>query len=342
MHILENVDLRLHSTMRLGGQARYLAEAATEDEIKDLVDWASQKQLPLMMIGQGSNIIWRDEGFSGLIIVNKITGKDLLSEDEQTATVRFGAGEIWDEAVAWTVDKNLSGIEFLSKIPGRVGAAPVQNIGAYGAEIAKTLTEVEAYDTQTGSFGGILNEACDFSYRASRFKFADKGRFMITGVVLKLSKKTPAPPFYESLQNYLTSQGISSYTPQTIRKAVTEIRKIKLPDPSVAANNGSFFINPMVSKGRFEELKKDYPDIKGWPAKDEKVKLAAGWMVEKCGFKDIHDKETGMATWHGSALVFVNENASSTADLLAFKKKIVDKVEKLFNVTLEQEPELLP
>jgi UDP-N-acetylmuramate dehydrogenase len=342
MHILENVDLRLYSTMRLGGKARWLAEVSSEDDIPKLIAWTKEKDVPFMMIGAGSNIVWRDEGFEGLIIVNRVIGKKVLSEDGDGATVWLGAGEIWDEAVAWTVDKNLSGIEFLSKIPGYVGAAPVQNIGAYGAEIKDVLIEVEAYDTKTGSFGGILNEACDFSYRGSRFKSSDKGQFMITGIVLKLSKSPPQAPFYESLQNYLTSQAISEYTPETIREAVSEIRKIKLPDPAVAASNGSFFTNPIVDQTKYKQLMGEYPEIKGWPTKDNKVKLAAGWMIEKCGFKDVHDQQTGIGTWPGSALVLVNEHAGSTDDLLAFKKKITDKVQEKFGITLEQEPELLP
>ncbi len=328
--------------MKLGGQARYLTEVMSENDAQEAVSWAQDKKLPFIMIGQGSNIVWRDEGYSGLVIVNRLRGREILSEDQSGGTVRLAGGENWDDAIAWAVEHGYSGIEFLSRIPGTVGAAPVQNIGAYGAELADTLVEVEAFDTQSGAFGGILKEACGFGYRTSRFKTTDKGRFLITGIVLKLHKDLPRPPFYDSLQEYLTSQGVSEYTPQTIRQAVTAIRKIKLPDPSVANNNGSFFTNPIIGKPTFEKLQQQYPDIKGWVQPDDRVKLAAGWMVEKAGFKDVHDVQTGMATWPGSALVLVNEKARKTADLLAFKQKIVNKVNEMFGVTLEQEPELLP
>ncbi|HEY5550006.1 MAG TPA: UDP-N-acetylmuramate dehydrogenase [Candidatus Saccharimonadales bacterium] len=342
MNILENVDLRLYSTMRLGGRARWLAEARKDDDVKDLVDWAKQKSVSFIVIGQGSNIVWRDEGFDGLIIVNQIKGIEVLSEDNSSLTVRIGAGEIWDEAVAWSVNRSLSGIEFLSRIPGLAGAAPVQNIGAYGAEIADVLKEVAVYDTQTEALETVLADGCDFAYRTSRFKTTDKGRFAILNIILNLKKTNPIPPFYESLENYFKEHNINEFTPQIIRQAVTEIRKIKLPDPSVVSNNGSFFTNLIVDESKFNELKQKFPDIKGWPTKDGRVKLAAGWMVEKAGFRDVHDQQTGMGTWWGSALVMVNEHAQRTVDLLAFKQKILDKVQDMFGITLDQEPELLP
>ncbi|HSX17802.1 MAG TPA: UDP-N-acetylmuramate dehydrogenase [Candidatus Saccharimonadales bacterium] len=342
MQILENVDLRLYSTMRLGGQTRWLAEAHTEQDVKSLVDWAKEKGVPFLVIGQGSNIVWRDEGFPGLVIANKIKGIDVLKDGDADTIVRIGAGEIWDEAVAWSVNRDLSGIEFLSRIPGLAGAAPVQNIGAYGTEIADVLTEVAVFDTNSGAFESILADGCGFAYRTSRFKTTDKGRFVILSITLKLKKANPTAPFYESLENYFKEHDIHEFTPKAVREAVTEIRKIKLPDPSVVANNGSFFTNPIVENQKFEDLKQKYPDIKAWPRDDGRVKLSAGWMVEKAGFKAAHDQQTGMRTWDNSALVLINEHAQKTADLLAFKQKILDKVQEMFGITLDQEPELLP
>src|SRR3990167_6744083 len=327
--------------MRLGGKARYLAEAYSDRDIVDLVEWAGNEKVPFTVIGQGSNIVWRDEGYRGLIIVNRLRGRDIISEDEDGATIRVAGGENWDEVVAWTVKKGWGGIEFLSRIPGTVGAAPVQNIGAYGHELADTLVEVEAYDTETQAFGGIAAAACGFGYRTSRFKTTDKGRFIITGISLKLGKEQPDPPFYESLQSYFDAHGITTYTREAVRDAVTAIRAIKLPDPSKVKNNGSFFTNPIIDKSKFESVKHRYPEIKAWPMRDGRIKLSAGWMVERAGMKNVHDEPTGMATWKGSALVVVNEHAKKTADLLKFKKKIVDQVQAVFGITLEQEPELL-
>lgn len=342
MNIQENVSLAAHSTMRLGGKARYLVEVNSDQQVKEAVEWATSKNLLSIMIGDGSNIIWKDEGFPGLIIVNQIGGRDVLREDASSATIRLGGGENWDEVVSRAVDNGWSGIEFLSLIPGKVGAAPVQNIGAYGAELSTVLTQLRAYDKKNNQFIDIPKSDCDFGYRSSRFKTIDKHRFFITSITLELHKKNPEPPFYDALSDYIEKHQISEFTPAVIRQAVIAIRSSKLPDPSKVANNGSFFTNPIVDTAHFASLKHLYPGIKGWPLPDNRVKLAAGWLVEKAGFKGIHDHETGMATWPKQALVLVNENAKTTADLLRFKQKIIDAVAAKFKVNLEQEPELLP
>ncbi len=342
MEIKENVSLAGYSTMRLGGVARYLCEVSSEVDLAKAVAWAHDKKIPFIAIGGGSNIVWRDEGFAGLVIVNCILGRQVLTEDAHSAVVKVGGGEVWDEVVAWTVDKNLSGIEFLSAIPGKAGGGPVQNIGAYGAELSEVLTEVSVFDTAENTFGSIAKDACEFGYRTSRFKTTDKKRFLITSLTMKLAKSNPSPPFYESLHAYFDEHGIKEFTPKTVREAVIAVRRTKLPDPKVVANNGSFFTNPFVPVAQFDQLKAKFPGIKGWPADDGRVKLAAGWLVEQAGYRGVHDKETGMATNPDQALVLINEHAKSTADLLKFKQKIVDAVEQMFGVTLEQEPELLP
>lgn len=341
MNTQQNVDLAAHSAMRLGGKAKFLCNADSEDDLIKLINWAKDNKLRFIVIGRGSNIIWHDKGFDGLVIVDKTSGREILAEDNQSATIKISSGEEWDKIVEWTVEKGLSGFEFLSLIPGTVGATPVQNIGAYGAEISDTLVSVRALDTSSMSFIDIPKDECRFGYRTSRFKTNDKGRFVITAITVRLQKKDPSPPFYEALQKYLDDNDQHSYTPAVIRQAVIAIRSSKLPDPKQIANNGSFFTNPIISNEQFKNLKQKYPEIKGWPH-DGKIKVAAGWLVEQAGFKDFHDPETGMATYDKQALVLVNEHARSTADLLKFKQKIVDKVAELFGITLEQEPELLP
>jgi UDP-N-acetylmuramate dehydrogenase len=340
--IQENISLANHSTMRLGGTARYLAEVKNTKDIQELHDWAGSHGLPVIMIGRGSNIVWRDEGFNGLVMVNEIMGREVLAEDNHAATVKIWGGENWDKAVEWTVDKKLSGIEYMSLVPGTVGAAPVQNVGAYGGELAYTLLELEAFDTKFNAFVKLQNHECNFSYRTSRFKTTDKRRFFITSITLNLRKTNPVPPFYETLQAYLDEHGIDKFTPKKIREAVINIRQSKLPDPEKVANNGSFFTNPIIDVAKFSQLRSTYPDIVGWQIKDGHMKVGAGWLVEKAGFKGVHDEQTGMATWPAQALVLVNEHARQTSDLLAFKQKIVDRVQQLFGITLEQEPELLP
>lgn len=326
--------------MRLGGNAKYLSAADSEDDVVELVAWAKNNNLKFIVIGQGSNIVWNDSGFEGLVIVDKIMGREIVNENSETATLKVAGGEEWDKIVEWTVGKGLSGFEFLSLIPGTVGATPVQNIGAYGAEIADSLISVRALDTASMIFVDIPKNECEFGYRTSRFKTTDKDKFIITAITVKLQKKNPAPPFYEALQKYLDDNNQHNYTPATIRQAVIAIRTSKLPDPKLVANNGSFFTNPIISSEQFKNLKEKYPEIKGWPY-NGKVKVAAGWLVEQAGFKDFHDQQTGMATYGKQALVLVNEHAKSTVDLLQFKQKIIDKVQDMFGLTLEQEPELI-
>ena len=341
MNVRQNVPLRDHSTMRLGGAAAYLTDIADRHEVPEAVAWATSHNLPLIMIGIGSNIVWSDKGFPGLVLVNKIMGYEQQDEDSENTYITIKSGENWDVIVKRTVEQGLTGIEALSLIPGTVGATPVQNVGAYGQEIADTLVSIEAYDTQQKQFVTIPKTDCAFGYRTSRFKTTDKGRFLITGLTLHLWRSSPAPPFYASVQTYFTIHNITNLTPQALRNAVIAIRTAKLPDPAIVANTGSFFANPIVDDATFLQLQTDFPEIVHWNTSDGQVKLSAAWLIEQAGFKDAHDSETGMATWPKQALVLINEHAKSTADLLRFKQKIVDKVQTMFGIALLQEPELI-
>lgn len=342
MLILENLPLSNYSTMRLGGTARYVIEITDRSQIPEVVTMAETQRLPLLMIGIGSNIVWRDEGFPGILLINKITGFETQSPDEDSLYVTIGAGEDWDSAVQGMVETGFSGVEELSLIPGTTGATPVQNVGAYGREIKDVLVSVEAYDIHERKMVVIPAADCAFGYRTSRFKTTDRNRFLITSITLHLMRITPAPPFYQSLQQYFNEHNITAYSPQAVRDAVIAVRSSKLPDPAQVANNGSFFANPVIDRGQLSNVLMDYPTIQYWPVDDDHVKLSAAWLVEQAGFKDFHDTETGMGTWPTQSLVFVNEKATSTADLLKFKEKIVTSVHDKFGVTLEQEPELLP
>ncbi len=342
MNILENVSLSGYSTMGLGGTASYLSDVTSRAELVEAVEWAKSKQLPVIMIGGGSNIVWKDEGFQGLVLVNKILGYEHQQIDDENSYLIVGAGEVWDSVVERSVAADLTGIEALSLIPGSAGATPIQNVGAYGQEIAQTLTTVEAFDTQTGQFVTLAGSDCNFSYRNSRFKSEDRGRFLITGLTLHLSKGKPVPPFYGSVQTYFSAHGVTSYTPQTLRQAVIDIRNSKLPDPAIVNNTGSFFANPIVTKAEFSGINDPDSPMPNWPAGENNVKLSAAWLISQAGFVDHHDPTTGMATWPKQSLVLVNESAKTTADLLTFKQKIVDAVKAKFGVTLVQEPEILP
>lgn len=341
MYILENVPLSSFSTMRLGGIAAYMTDVSSRQEVSEAISWANERGLPAIMIGDGSNIIWNDDGYPGLVMVNKIQGFEVTGEYDTGTYITAGSGMNWDQFVAQTVDMGLTGVEFMSLVPGTVGATPVQNVGAYGAEVAATITTIEAYDTQTKSFVTLRGSECQFGYRTSRFKTIDRGRFFITAVTFFLQKGKPSPPFYGSLQSYLDEHHITDITPAIVREAVIAIRTSKLPDPAVVANNGSFFANPIIEGRDFTQLIADYPTIAHWNVEDGKVKISAAWLLEQTGFKDFHDAETGMGTWPKQPLVLVNEHAEKTAQLLAFKQKIIDAVAQKFGITLQQEPELI-
>jgi UDP-N-acetylmuramate dehydrogenase len=341
MNIQPDVSLAEFSTMGLGGIASFLVQVTDRQEVAEAVKWAAEKQLPVIMIGGGSNIIWNDSGFAGLVLVNRIMGYQEQPIDETDTYLTLGAGENWDTVVERAVGSGLTGIEALSLVPGTAGGTPIQNVGAYGQEISETLTTVEAFDTQTGQFVTIPASDCAFSYRSSRFKTTDRGRFFITGLSLHLYKGNPSPPFYSSVQTYFEEHGITEYTPASLRQAVIDIRNSKLPDPAVIRNTGSFFANPIIGTSQYETIDEDSV-MPHWPAGEGKVKLSAAWLIEQAGFKDFHDPETGMATWPRQSLVLINEHARSTADLLAFKQKIIDAVHTKFGITLVQEPELLP
>jgi UDP-N-acetylmuramate dehydrogenase len=338
MQIQTNVSLKDYSTMRIGDIAKALCTVTTKRELEEAVAWAEERQVPLLVLGGGSNVIFSD-GYDGLVIINRIGGFEILHEDETGATVRAGAGESWDSVVAQTVEKNLHGIEYLSAIPGTVGGTPVQNVGAYGAQISDVFVELEAYDTATKEFTTLNKDDCQFTYRNSIFKSPKDRHYIIVSVTVRLTKDLPQPPFYDSLKKYLTEHHITEYTPQSIRDAVVAIRAVKLPDPSRMANTGSFFKNPIIPAEQGKALLAQYPDMAQWPMPDDRIKVAAGWLVEQAGLKGY--KAHGMKTYEHHALVLVNENAKSYEDLAAFRQEIVDKVHEQFGVTLEQEPELM-
>ncbi|MBL8121260.1 UDP-N-acetylmuramate dehydrogenase [Candidatus Saccharibacteria bacterium] len=342
IQVAEQVPLANYSTMRLGGVAAFMTEVHSRDDLKEAVAWARERQLPMIMIGGGSNIVWRDEGFPGLIMINRILGySDYVSVDSHFITV--GAGEIWDSVVARTVAAGLTGIEALSLIPGTAGATPVQNVGAYGQEIANVLTTVEAFDMTTGQLANIPTEACGFSYRNSNFKNEYRDRFFITSITIHLFEANPFPPYYRAVDQYLKDNPPQGpVTPRVIRDAVIAIRQAKLPDPAYVANNGSFFANPIVDGRKVMELMDEYPSLPTWPMDEGGTKIPAAWLIEQAGYKDYHDSQTGMATWATQPLVLVNEHAKSAKDVIAFRDTIIAAVQAKFGITLTQEPEILP
>ncbi len=336
MDIHTNIPLKNFTTMKLGGPARFMVDVRTTDELMTVYRNARSKNLPIFILGGGSNVIAKDEGFPGLVIRIRIPGFETINDDVSTTTIKVGAGESWDQTVKRTVDMRLTGMEALSMIPGTVGGAPVQNIGAYGQEVSETIASLEAYDSKTDAIVTLTNEQCKFSYRNSIFRSTETGRYIITSVTFKLYKSAPQPPFYDALQAYFDQHGITMFTQQIIRDAVIAIRSEKLPDPSTTPNTGSFFKNAIIEDWQLAELTTKYPDIKTYEMGDGRIKVPTGWLIEKVGLKGqllhgirVHDK---------NALVLINESASGYADLAAARDEIIGKVRDTFRIQIEQEP----
>lgn len=322
--------------MKLGGNARFMVEVHTPQELVELCQNAKKQQLPIFILGGGSNVIAKDGGYNGIVILMRIPGFEIIADDINNTTIKIGAGEDWDSVVKRTVDMNLTGIESMSAIPGTAGASPFQNVGAYGQEIADTLESLEAYDTKNGNFVTLQSSDCGFSYRNSIFRSSEAGRYIITSVTLKLSKNTPQPPFYDSLQKYLDENGIKIFTAKIIREAVIEIRKKKLPDPKIYPNTGSFFKNAIIEKWLLDDLLKTNPSMPSFDMGNGTYKIPSGWLIESVGLKGYLSH--GMKVYENNSLVLINESADSYEDLANARDEIIGKVRDKFRIQIEQEP----
>lgn len=336
MEIHNNIPLKNYTTMRLGGPAKFMADAHTPQDLSDLMMRAKSQNLPFFILGGGSNTIAHDEGYDGLVIRNMIKGFEIVSETAGDMTIKVGAGEAWDEFVKRTVDMHLTGVEALSMIPGTVGAAPVQNIGAYGQEVAETIVQVHAFDSNNNQFVALANTDCDFGYRDSIFRGREMGRYGIAHVTFRLFKSVPQPPFYDAVQKYLDERNVTLYTPQIIRDAVIAIRMEKLPDPKERPNSGSFFKNSIIENWQYGELLEQYPAMPSYEMANQHRKVPTGWLIDQTGLKGqllhgirVHDK---------NALVLINESATSYADLAAAREEIKTAVRAKFNIEINQEP----
>lgn len=339
MIVRENIPISSLTTMRLGGAARFVIEVERPEEVEQAYIFASEHRLPVWIMGGGANTIGHDEGFNGVIIINRLRGIEIVSQDEQSLIVRAMGGENWDDLVNFCCELGYSGIEALSLIPGTVGAAPVQNIGAYGQEVSQTIQSLEAFDTKTRKYVTLNKEEMRLGYRNTRFNTGeDKGRFFIISVTLKLSKTTLKPPFYNSLQRHIDQHQETDFSPQNIRQIVIKIRNSKLPDPQKVASAGSFFKNVLIPKEDFEIVKQQ--GIPAWQNPDGTGKINSGWLIEQCGLKG--KKMRGIRISDQAALVLINEDAKSYTDLAAARDEIIGAIAEKFGFILEQEPVEIP
>ena len=336
MDVMTNISLKQYTTMKLGGEARYMATADSASDVVSLYRNARKENLPIFVLGGGSNVITHDEVFEGIVLLNKIKGFEVISETDETTDVKIGAGEVWDEVVEKSIGLGLQGIEAMSGIPGTAGAAPVQNVGAYGQEIADTLISLEAYDSKTDTIVTISADECDFSYRNSIFRDKEKGRYCILNITLRLNKAESKPPYYASLQRYIDENDIREVNLSVIRVAVLNIRSEKLPDPAELPSAGSFFKNALVEKWKLEELQKEYSDIPNYAMSDGKYKIPTGWLIDKAGLRGY--RSHGMRVYEKNALVLVNDSATGYDDLAAIREEIVQIVFDKFGIKIEQEP----
>ncbi|MCU0667281.1 MAG: UDP-N-acetylmuramate dehydrogenase [Patescibacteria group bacterium] len=335
LNITYDQPLANHTTMKLGGNAKYFVEITNEDELIQAVEFAKSKNSSIITIGDGSNTIFKDGGFDGLVIHNCIKGMEV----DQNGMVSAKAGVNWDELVKQTADKNLAGIEALSLIPGTVGGAPVNNIGAYGQEVSQSIVEITAFDTKRSAFLDLTNVECQFGYRSSIFKNSLHGRFIITQIKLQLTvANNYQPPNYGSLTTALDDQKLTNPSVNDVRNVVCHIRESKLPDPKNIPNCGSFFKNPIVPKALCEALVNSYPDMPYFN-NPKGYKLAAAWLIDKAGLKGY--SKDGIRIYEKQALVLVNDGTRSFKALENMYKFIQDKVNEKFGVSLEPEPEII-
>jgi UDP-N-acetylmuramate dehydrogenase len=342
MQVQENYSLRGLNSFGIDETARYYASFNDYFQLEELIAYHNKlsvvSKFPPVILGGGSNILLTGK-VNRLVLKNDIKGIDLIKEDANHVYVKVGAGENWHRFVLFCLDHNFGGVENLTLIPGNVGASPMQNIGAYGVELREVFDELEAFDLKSGkSFMFSVND-CEFGYRESVFKRKYKDRFVILNVTFRLNKKHEFRTSYGAITQELEKMGVREVSIQAIAQAVTNIRTSKLPDPQVIGNAGSFFKNPTVSRSAYEKLGAKHPDVVAFPLPGGDMKLAAGWLIEQCGWKGYRKGDAGCHAQQ--ALVLVNYGQAKGTEIQALSTEIMHSVKKKFGVALEREVNLI-
>jgi UDP-N-acetylmuramate dehydrogenase len=337
MHIQENFNLKKFNTFHIPAHAKYFSDVLSVDDLLEVLVFCQQHALPFMIIGQGSNLLFKQD-YPGLIIELNIKGIELVDETKDHFYVKAQGGENWHDFVQFCLQQGYYGLENLSLIPGTVGAAPVQNIGAYGVEISEFLFELEALEISTGKRLTFSKHDCQLSYRHSIFKAELKDRYVITNATFKLLKRAQPNLSYPALRDALKDMTESEITPQAVSNAVCEIRMSKLPNPIDLGNAGSFFWNPIISSEKYLSLQKTYPDIVAY-AHESSYKIAAAWLIDKAGWKGYRKGDVGVHKEH--ALVLVNYGEASGAELYDLSVRIQQSVQEMFNIELQPEVRII-
>jgi UDP-N-acetylmuramate dehydrogenase len=336
LQIHENVSLKNFNTFGIDASARYFVEINHEDDLVELFMDPQWKTMERLVIGGGSNLLLT-KNFEGLAIRINIRGIEHRI-NHNDVFIEAGGGEVWNDLVNYAVKWEFAGMENLSLIPGSVGASPIQNIGAYGVELKDVFERCRAFEIATGTFKSFDKAACRFGYRDSIFK-QHKGEYIIVCVKFQLSMIADINTRYGAIEQELNNRGIAKPTIKDISQVVSHIRVSKLPDPSTIGNAGSFFKNPVIPVTEFEPVKAQYPDAVNYPAGDGLVKLAAGWLIEQCGWKGKVVGNTG--TWKNQALVLVNHGGATGAEVYQLSSQIIDSVYRKFGVMLEREVNII-
>lgn len=338
INIQQNISLKHYNTFGIDVNAKFFSKLSSTEEIKEFCSDYLPQYEQYLILGSSSNILFTKD-FDGIVFTISIKGIEVIHEDENNVILKAGSGEIWDELVEFCVNNNFGGIENLSNIPGTVGAAPIQNIGAYGVELKDVFLELEAVKIRTGKTRIFSNNECLFDYRNSVFKNELKGQYIITSVTLRLSKSPVLLYEYGAMRDELMRLNIENPVIKDIRQVVINIRSSKLPDPEIIGNAGSFFKNPVVKNEKLQQIKQDYPDIPSYKQDEQHVKLAAGWLIEKCGWKG---KRIGNAGVHkDQALVLVNHGGATGKEILELSKNIQRSVLDKFGVELVPEVNII-
>ena len=331
--LFRNAPLDQRTTFRVSARAAWLGEVRDSTALHELLTRPEATEHPVLVLGDGSNVLFTRD-YQGLIIHLATRGIEVLESNEKGTLVRVAAGENWDNFVRWSLARGFTGLENLILIPGTVGAAPIQNIGAYGVEIREFVETVEAFDRADLQSGRLDNAACRFAYRDSVFKRRPH-RYVVTSVEFRLPRQRPLRPDYAGIRQELEAMKIDEPTPLDLGRAVERLRRRKLPDPTGTGNGGSFFKNPLVSIEHLDTLRGDHPDLPYYFQDSGTCKLSAAWLIEACGFKGVREGDAGISEKH--ALVLVNHGAANGAQIWALAEHVRQAVADRFGVSLEPE-----
>jgi UDP-N-acetylmuramate dehydrogenase len=338
IEILHNKSLKPYNTFGIDAHAGLFCEVNATEQLSELIQSGALSRQELLLLGGGSNILFTKD-VDGLVVKMSLRGREILFEDDETALVCIAAGENWDDFVAWSLARGFNGLENLSLIPGNVGSSPIQNIGAYGIEVKDSIVEVEVMHLDNGRRQVLSHKECGFGYRDSIFKRELKGKVAILSVTFRLNKSEKLHLAYGAISRELKAMGITAPTSSGVRDAVCHIRRSKLPDPAVLGNAGSFFKNPTVSAETYNALVLKFPVMPSYPQANNDFKLAAGWMIEQCGWKGVRSGDAGVH--EAQALVLVNYGAATGKELLELATHVQQSVRAKFGVLLEMEVNIL-